>query len=152
MPWRLSPQLRVLQGQNLANKSAYVETTTDFKDLVLYEGPDAIGGIAISVAGFVRRSGTETSPIIDWALHAGTGALIDDVPIAAGSTFLGPGQMERQGLLYEVRGRDATSWLLRGKCRPIAGSSYELGFAVTLSPLPAGSTGRVEVESGTVIG
>jgi hypothetical protein len=151
MPWRLSPQLKVLQGQNLANKSAYVETSTGFKDLVLYEGPDAIGGIAVSVAGFVRRGGSEASPIIDWALHAGTGPLIDDEPVASGSTFLSAGNMERQGLLFEVRGRDSTTWVLRGKCRLIA-LPYELGFAVTISPLPAGSTGRLEIEAGTVIG
>lgn len=150
MAWRLSPQLRILQGQNLAGKSVFVETG-DFKDLVLYDGPDAIGGISILVAGFVRRKGTETDPVVDWALHAGTAQIIDDEPIASGSTFLSPGNMERQGLLWEVRGRDATSWVLRGRCGLIT-DAYELGFSVTISPIPAGSSGRLEIQAGTVIG
>lgn len=150
MAWRLSPQLRILAGQNLAGKAFFVETG-DFKDVVFYDGPDALGGFAIYVAGFNLRKGTETSPIIDWRLHAGNTGLIDDEPVASGATFLLPGKTARQGLLFEVRGRDATSWLLRARCRTIA-AAYELGASVTVSPLPAGGTGSLSVTVGTVIG
>lgn len=151
MAWRLSPQLRILPGQNLAAKSFFVETSDDYKDIALLDGPDALGGIALYVAGFTLRVGSEPNPVIDWRVHPGNSNLIDDNPIASGATFLLPGKFARQGLLFEIRGRDATSWVLRAKCRN-KGSAYELGASLTVSPLPANSSGAVTVVAGPVIG
>jgi len=153
MAWRLSPQLRILPGQNLAAKSFFVETADDYKDIALLDGPDAVGGVALYVAGYNLRKGTETAPIIDWRVHPGNANIIDDDPIAAGSTFLPAGKFQRQGLLFEIRGRDATTWVLRAKCRIIGGgSAYELGGSLTVSPLPANSAGAVTIVAGPAIG
>jgi hypothetical protein len=148
--WRLSPQLKILPGQNLAGKAIYVQTG-DLRDLVLLDGPDAVGGVAIYIAGFKLTKGTEANPVVRWSLHAGNANIIDDDPLAAGATFLSPGKMDRQGLLFEVRGRDATTWVLRGYCATIT-NEYSLSASITVSPLPANSSGPLSVTAGTVIG
>jgi len=146
---RINPQVRIAPGQNLAGKSFTVETGV-MHDLVLLDGPDALGGLAVYLSGFTLRSGNETAPTINWALHAGVACLFDDEPVCTGSTFLGPGAFARQGLLFDVRGRDATSWLLRGYCTTKT-NPYSLLASITLSPLPSG-TSPLTITAGTVIG
>ena len=150
MAWRIQPQVRILPGQNLAAKAFTVETG-DFRDIRMLDGPDALGGVAIYVAGFTFNKGDEANPVINWALHAGNADIVDDEPICTGSTFLGPGQLKRQGLLFEVRGRDATTWVLRGYCTQIVDPYILLG-SITVSPLPANSSGQLTITAGTVIG
>ena len=150
MAWRIQPQVRILPGQNLAAKAFTVETG-DFRDILMLDGPDALGGVAIYVAGFTFNKGAEAAPIINWALHAGNADIVDDEPICTGSTFLVPGKLARQGLLFEVRGRDATTWVLRGYCAQHNDPYILLGF-ITVSPLPANSSGSLSITAGTVIG
>ncbi len=147
---RINPQLRIGPGQNLAGRPLLAETG-DMRDLVLLDGPDALGGLAVYLTGFSLRSGDEAAPTINWALHAGVACIFDDEPVCTGSTFLGPGSaMKRQGLLFDVRGRDATSWLLRGYCTTKT-NPYSLLASITLSPLPSG-TSPLTITAGTVIG
>ena len=44
MAWRIQPQVRILPGQNLAAKAFTVETG-DFRDILMLDGPDALGGV-----------------------------------------------------------------------------------------------------------
>lgn len=150
MAWRIQPQVRILPGQNLAAKAFTVETG-DFRDILMLDGPDALGGVAIYVAGFKLNKGDEAAPIINWALHAGNADIVDDEPVCTGSTFLVPGKLARQGLLFEVRGRDATTWVLRGYCSK-PNDPYILLGSITVSPLPANSSGQLTITAGTVIG
>jgi hypothetical protein len=150
MAWRIQPQVRILPGQNLAAKAFTVETG-DFRDILMLDGPDALGGVAIYVAGFKLNKGDEAAPTINWALHAGNADIVDDEPVCTGSTFLVPGKLARQGLLFEVRGRDATTWVLRGYCSQ-PNDPYILLGSITVSPLPANSSGQLTITAGTVIG
>jgi hypothetical protein len=147
--WRVNPQLRIGPGQNLANK-AFTVQTGPVRDLVLLDGPDALGGLAVYIAGFTFQTGNEPAPVINWSLYAGNSNIIDDEPVCAGSTFLVAGKYARQGLLFDVRGRDATTWLLRGYCT-LKNDPYELRASVTLSPLPSG-VAPLSITAGTVIG
>lgn len=156
MAWRIQPQVRILPGQNLAAKAFTVETG-DFRDILMLDGPDALGGVAIYVAGFSFARNKkdlppdEPNPVINWALHAGNADIVDDEPVCTGSTFLVPGKLARQGLLFEVRGRDATTWVLRGYCSQ-PNDPYILLGSITVSPLPANSSGQLTITAGTVIG
>ena len=149
--WQYSrAQLVIRPGENYASQAFTIETGP-MRDLVLYDGPDAVGGISVSLSGFAMNGDySEQYPVLNWALYAGNVCLFDDEPIFTGSTFLSPGNLERQGLLFDVRGRDATSWLLRGYCT-LKSSKYEMRASATVSPLPPGTSPLTRV-AGTVIG
>ena len=151
MTWKFSrAQLTIRPGGNYASQQFTIQTG-DMRDLLLYDGPDAVGGFSIALSGFAINSGfAETFPVLNWAIHAGNACLFDDEPIATGSTFLSPGKFDRQGLLFDIRGRDATSWLLRGYCT-LKTLEYEMRASATISPLPPG-TSPLTIVAGTVIG
>ena len=107
-------------------------------------------GLAIYLACFTLKTGTEANPTINRALHPGNGNIIDDDPICTGSTFLLAGKFARQGLLFDVRGRDATTWLLRGYCT-LKTNPYSVLASVTLSPLSAGTSPQT-ITAGPAIG
>lgn len=160
MAWdRVSPQFTIKQGENYAGR-AFTVRTGDIKDLFQYDGPDVTGGFSISlgIKGFnsIERGKApfkEPFPIVRWALHAGDGCIYDDEPIAAGATYLTSDQVAkktRQGLLWQVSGRAATSWILRGYC-VLDTLDYELLLSATISPLPP-NTAFPTVVAGNMIG
>lgn len=95
-------------GENFANLLCFLNCPEGV--LALYGGSE-----------FTAQNGTFTQPMqIDWRLHHGTQKCIYDQDPAAGSTLLASqdptvNPLQREGLLFQMGGLMADSYLLRGR-------------------------------------
>jgi hypothetical protein len=122
------------------------------QDLVFVEGART-NVVAFYVLGFqipTIDAALFTGLLLHWSLYAGCGDMIEQSPVASGdSVMTGVSGYSRQGLLWQVTGRAASSWLLRGYALGFTGQSKASVSVIAGPVVPAGG---LVVEAGPGIG
>ena len=125
------------------------------QDLVLIENART-SQIAFYVSGFEfpgMAPGANSLPMtIHWMLFPGLGCATDDTPVCDGDTVLTvlSNTLNRQGLLFQVSGRNASFWLLRAYAVQV--NSTKIKFRCSVLATPAYPSGGLSIEAGPVIG
>lgn len=114
------------------------------------------GGVALyATAGEPSGGVAFTAPVrIDWRLYAASNGVVDDLPVWQGSSFFAttPTPGVRKGLLMQVSGRLAPTWVLEARVVDAAGAHVSLGVMLTILPLDPHCSGPEVALAGPMVG
>ena len=130
-----------------------VEAVADFRPVMMFAGFH--GGMAIYAGQQLDFGGSPTPGVpfqIDWRLYHGANfCLWDDEPVGAIPTIfptgvLAGGKLNREGMLFQLNGSFARSYLVHARVRGI-GSSVRIPMGVTILANAFGPPMRTTVGS-----